>query len=100
MLIHPFLSKPRRMSRCAILLKCEIVWQQTFTVLDELRKQIIHVEICIHLHLLWNEVKPSLASKAHSCRHLDVRRELDSLDQEASWINITFSDCFGCSLAD
>ena len=79
------------MSRRAILLEYEVVWQQAFTVLDELRKQIIHVEICIHLHLFWHEVKPSLASKAHSCRHHDVRRELGSLDQEASWINITFS---------
>jgi hypothetical protein len=31
------------------------------------------VEICIHLHLLWHEVKSFLASKAHSCRHHDVR---------------------------
>ena len=79
------------MGRCAILLEYEVVWQQAFTVLDKLRKQIIHVEICIHLHLLWYEVKPSLSSKAHSCRHHDVPRELGSLDQETSWINITFS---------
>src|SRR6476469_2804149 len=79
------------MGRCAILLEYEVVWQQDFTVLDELRKQIIHVEICIHLHLFWHEVKPSLASKAYSCRHHDVWRELSSLDQEASWSNITFS---------
>ena len=76
MLLDPFLSEARRMGRCAILLKYEVVWQQVFTVLDELRKQIIHVEICIHLHLFWHEVKPSLASKAHSCRHHDVRRGL------------------------
>ena len=65
--------------------------RSSFTVLDELRKQIIHAEICIHLHLFWHEMKPSLASKAHSCRHHDVRPELGSLHQEASWINITFS---------
>ena len=60
------------MGRWAILLKYEVVWQQAFTVLDELRKQISHVEICIHLHLFWHEVKPSLASKAQSCRYHDV----------------------------
>src|SRR6267154_6724930 len=91
MLLDPFLSEAIRMGRCAILLEYEVVWQQIFIALDELRKQIIHVKICIHLHLLWHEVKPSLAFKAHSCRHHDVRRELGSLDQEASWINITFS---------
>jgi hypothetical protein len=31
-------------------------------------------------------VKPSLASKAHSCRYHDVRRELGSLDQQASCV--------------
>src|SRR5688572_9729669 len=90
MLLDPFLSKARRIGLCAILMEYEVVSQQAFTVLDQLRKQIIHVKICIHLHLLWHKVKPSLASKAHSCRHHDVRRELGSLDLEASWINITF----------
>ena len=51
MLIDPFLSKARRMGRCTILLEYEVVWQQTFTVLGELRKKIIHAEIFIHLHL-------------------------------------------------
>ena len=51
MLIDPFFSKARRMGRCTILLEYEVVWQQTFTGLDELRKQIIHAEIFIHLHL-------------------------------------------------
>src|ERR1700759_2315011 len=72
MLPDPFLSEARRMDRCTILLEYEVVRQQAFTVLDELRKQIIHVEICIHLHFLWHEVKPSLSSKAHSCRHHDA----------------------------
>ena len=90
MLLDPFLSEAGRMGRCATLMEYEVVWQQAFTVLYQLRKQIIHVEICIHLDLLWHEVKLSLASKAHSCRHHDVRRELGSLDQEASWINSRF----------
>jgi len=48
------------MSWCTILLKYKVGWQQFFTVLDKLRKQIIHVEICINLDLLWHEVKPTL----------------------------------------
>ena len=44
------------MGRCAILMEYEVVWQQAFTVLDQLKKQIIHLEICIHLHILWHEV--------------------------------------------
>src|SRR5688572_27157242 len=63
MLLDPFLSEARRMGRCAILMEYEVVWQQAFTVLDQLRKQIIHVEICIHLHLLWHKVKPPLPPK-------------------------------------
>ena len=59
----------------------QVVWQQSFTVLEELRKQIIHVEICINLYLFWYEVKPTLASKAYSCRHHNVWRKLGSLDQ-------------------
>src|ERR1051325_7432452 len=101
MLPDPFLSEARRMSRCAVLLEYEVVWQQAFTVLDELRKQIIHVEICIHLHLLWHEVKPSLAFKAHSYRHHDVWRELGSLDQEAStspfFYSVKYVACSCCS---
>ena len=64
------------------LAEIQVVWQQSFTVLEELRKQIIHVEICINLYLFWHEVKPTLASKAYSCRHHDVRRKL------GSWTNI------------
>src|ERR1700759_625654 len=56
MLLDPFLSEARRMRRCAILLEYEVVWQQAFTVLDKLRKQIIHVEICVHLHVLWYNI--------------------------------------------
>ena len=48
------------MSWCTILLKYKVGWQQFFTVLDKLRKQIIHVEICINIDLLWHEVKPTL----------------------------------------
>ena len=59
----PFLSEARRMDQCAILMEYEVVWQQAFTVLDELRKQIIQVEICIHLHFHWHQVKPSLSPK-------------------------------------
>ena len=79
----------------AIFLEYEVVWRQAFTVLGELRKQITHVEICIHLHLFWHEVKPSLASKAYSGRYHDVRRELGSLDQEAyNFITISFVNLF------
>ena len=42
------------------LAEIQVVWKQSFTVFEELRKQIIHVEICINLDLLWHEVKPTL----------------------------------------
>src|ERR1044072_30614 len=104
MLPDPFLSEAR-VGRCAILLEYEVVWQQAFTVLDELRKQIIYVEICIHLHLLWHEVRPSRASKASSCRHHDVRRTWlvgprGVVDQHHVFCLLTRHDSFGCSLAD
>src|SRR6188508_181669 len=63
------------------LAEIQIVWQQSFTVLEELRKQIIHVEICSNLYLFWHEVKPTLASKPYSCRHHNVWRKLGLLDQ-------------------
>ena len=63
------------------LAEIQVVWQQSFTVFEELRKQIIHVKICINLYLFWHEVKPTLASKAYSCRHHNVWRKLGSLDQ-------------------
>src|ERR1700743_251985 len=109
MLLDPFLSEARRMGRCAILLEYEVVWQQALTVLDKLRKQIIHVEICIHLHLLWYEVKPSLSYKAHSCRHHAcgenlarwIRRRRGStsrflpLDEEMAFTLNTYSNRIG-----
>jgi len=63
------------------LAEIQVAWQQSFTVLEELRKQIIHVEICINLYLFWHEVKSTLASKAYSCRNHNVWRKLGSLDQ-------------------
>ncbi len=43
--LDSYVNETSRMCRGAILVEYKIVWQQVSTVLDELSKEIIHVEI-------------------------------------------------------
>src|SRR5688572_9808146 len=106
MLLDPFLSEARRVGRCAILMEFEIVWQQAFTsVLDQLRKQIIHVEICIHPHLLWHEGSLPLPPKHTPADTMPCGENLARWTKRRRGSTSRFlppdhTRLFGCSLAD
>src|SRR6218665_2869621 len=73
---------------CAVLLKDESSWQQTFAICNLFWKQATHVIFCIHFCI--NKMQSTFAIETSTSRYHNMRSELLAFNDQAIRSDICF----------